>query len=65
TQTNYTGAFTASTTSCSAIATIANTASTFTVTPVAAGTCSFTVSGGSDATATLNVVVTTTSVGGS
>jgi hypothetical protein len=32
---------------------------------VAAGTCSFTITGGNNMTATLNVVVTTTTVGGS
>jgi hypothetical protein len=65
-QANYTGTFTASTTTCSGIATIASTGSAaFSVTPVAAGTCSFTITGGNNMTATLNVVVTTTTVGGS
>ncbi len=65
-QTNYAGAFTASTTACSGVATIASTGSAaFSVTPVGAGTCSFTIAGGNNTTGTLNVVVTTTTVGGS
>ncbi len=65
-QMNYAGTFTASTTTCSGIATIASTGgAAFSVTPVAAGTCSFTITGGNATAATLNVVVTTTSVGGS
>lgn len=64
-QTNYSGSFTAATTTCSGIATIASTsASAFSVTPVAAGTCTFTISGGGGQSATLTVGVTTTSVGG-
>lgn len=63
-QANYSGPFAALTTTCAGIATISPASgSAFTVTPVAAGTCSFTVTG-SGASATLGVTVTTTSVGG-
>jgi hypothetical protein len=64
-QKNYTETFTASTTTCGGVATIAAAGSTtFTVTPVAAGSCSFTISGGSGQSATLTIGVTTTSLGG-
>jgi hypothetical protein len=64
-QPNYSGTFTASTTTCSGIATIAkNGASGFTVTPVSAGSCTFTITGGDGASATLSIGVTTTGVGG-
>ncbi len=65
-QTNYAGSFTPSTTTCTGIATIAQaTATSFMVTPVAAGSCNFTISGGSGSSATLAIGVTTTTVGGS
>jgi hypothetical protein len=72
-QNNYGGAFTVTTpasgqpNSCSGIATVAPLlgAGPFTVTGVGAGTCSFTITGGNGLAATLTVVVTTTSVGGS
>lgn len=64
-QTNYTGGFTAATTTCNGIATIASASATsFTVTPVAAGSCTFTITGGSGESGTLTIGVTTTSVGG-
>ena len=66
TQVNYSGAFTPATTTCSGIATISPTSGTsFTVTPVAAGSCTFTIAGGGGQSATLSVGVTTTTVGGS
>lgn len=66
TQVDYSGAFTASGTSCSGIATISPASGTsFTVTPVGAGTCAFTIAGASGASATLSIGVTTTTVGGS
>lgn len=65
-QAHYGGVFTASSTTCSGIATISlSTGSTFTITPVAPGSCTFTIAGGSGETATLAVTVTTTTVGGS
>ncbi|HEV8021736.1 MAG TPA: hypothetical protein VGP41_10760 [Candidatus Lustribacter sp.] len=65
-QANYTGTFTASTTTCGGIATISPASGTaFSVTPVAAGSCSFTIVGGSGQSATLTIGVTTTSFGGS
>ncbi len=71
-QTNFSGAFSASTAaagapnSCSGIATVAaSSATAFLVTPVAAGTCSETISGGGGVSATLSISVATTSVGGS
>jgi hypothetical protein len=66
TQSNYSnGAFTAGTTTCSGIATVAEASSTsFTFTPVGAGSCTYTISGGNGQSATLAVGVTTTSVGG-
>ncbi|MBV9408962.1 MAG: hypothetical protein JO164_09060, partial [Candidatus Eremiobacteraeota bacterium] len=71
-QANYGGTFTSSTAasgqpnSCATIATISPaTGTTFTVTPVAAGHCTFTIAGGGGNSATLTIDVTTTSVGGS
>lgn len=71
-ETNYTGAFAASTAaagqsnSCSGIATISPASGTnFSVTPVAAGHCTFTLTGGGTQSATLTIDVTTTNVGGS
>lgn len=70
-QAGFSASFTASTTaagqpsSCSGIATIsAPSGSTFTVTPVAAGNCTFTIAGGNGQTAALLVSVTTTTAGG-
>jgi hypothetical protein len=64
-QSNYSGTFTASTTTCAGIATIsASSGTTFTVTPLAPGSCSFTIAGGNGQSTTLAVGVTTTSVGG-
>ena len=66
TQSNYSGAFVAHGTSCIGIATIsAATAASFSVTPVAAGSCSFAITGGGGQNASLTVDVTTTTVGGS
>lgn len=66
TQANYSGAFTASTTTCGGIATISPASgTTFSITPVAAGSCSFTIAGGGAQSATLTVGVTTTAFGGS
>jgi hypothetical protein len=72
TQTNYAGAFTAATAptgqpnACGGIATIAASGgATFTVTPSASGTCSFSIAGGGGQSATLSVVITITTVGGS
>ncbi|MGD0969195.1 MAG: hypothetical protein ABR949_13030 [Candidatus Aquilonibacter sp.] len=66
-QPGYTnGAFTAATTTCNGIVTVASAGNTaFTFTPVAAGTCTYQISGGNGITATLSIVVTTTAVGGS
>ncbi|MGC2243809.1 MAG: hypothetical protein WBA06_09305 [Candidatus Aquilonibacter sp.] len=65
-QSNYSGAFTASGTTCAGIATIsAATAASFSVTPVAAGSCTFTITGGGGQSAALTIGVTTTTVGGS
>lgn len=71
-ESNYSGTFTAATAaagqpnSCSGIATISPASgTTFSVTPVAAGHCTFTVSGGGTQSATLTIDVTTTTVGGS
>jgi hypothetical protein len=64
-QPNYSGTFAASGTSCTGIATISPAAgTTFTVTPVAAGSCTFTITGGDGKSAALAVGVTTTNVGG-
>jgi hypothetical protein len=66
TQASYGGSFTASTTTCSGIATISPASgSAFTVTPVAAGACTFIISGGGSQSTSLAVGVTTTGVGGS
>ncbi len=66
TQANYSGAFTASGTTCTGIATIsAATAASFSIVPVAAGSCTFTITGGGGQNATLTIGVTTTTVGGS
>jgi len=71
TQLNYTGNFTPSTAaagapnSCSGIATITVPFTVFVVTPVAAGSCTFTIAGGGAQSALLAISVTTTSVGGS
>uniref|UniRef100_E6Q3D4 Uncharacterized protein n=1 Tax=mine drainage metagenome TaxID=410659 RepID=E6Q3D4_9ZZZZ len=71
-ETNYSGAFAASTAaagqsnSCSGIATISPASGTnFSVTPVAAGHCTFALTGGGTQSATLTIDVTTTNVGGS
>jgi hypothetical protein len=65
-QTNYAGKFAASTTDCSAVATIASAGRTsFSVTPVGAGSCTFTIKGGGGRSATLSIGVTTTAIGGS
>jgi hypothetical protein len=71
-QSNYGGAFTATTpaagqpNSCSGIATIAPTtsSSSFTIAPVGIGHCTFTITGGNGQTRTLTIDVTTTTVGG-
>ncbi len=73
TQNDYSGLFTVSTpasgqtNACSGIATVTPLTGfgIFTVIPVGAGQCTFTVTGGSGQTATLPVGVTITSVGGS
>jgi hypothetical protein len=66
TQANYSGAFTPSTTTCSGIATIASASgASFSIVPVAAGHCTFSIAGALGKTATLTVDVTTTTVGGS
>ncbi len=71
-ESNYAGTFTAATAaagqtnSCSGIATISPAIGTiFSVTPVAAGHCTFTLTGGGTQSATLTIDVTTTNVGGS
>ncbi len=71
-ESNYAGTFTAATgaagqtNSCSGIATISPASgTTFSVTPVAAGHCTFTLTGGGTQSATLTIDVTTTNVGGS
>jgi hypothetical protein len=54
------------TNSCSGVATISPSSGTsFTVTPVAAGACTFTLTGGSGQSATMKIDVTLTNVGGS
>ncbi len=66
TQANYSGNFALGGTSCNGITT-ADTASSlqnFTITPVAAGTCTYTVTGGGGAQTVLPVTVTTLTVGG-
>jgi hypothetical protein len=65
-ESGYAGAFTASTTTCAGIATISPAGGTaFTVTPVAAGSCSFVIAGANGQSATLSVGVTITNFGGS
>jgi hypothetical protein len=70
-QANGSGTFTASTAatgsgSCAGIATIApTTGSSFTVTPLAAGACTFTIAGGGGQSAALTIDVTSTTLGGS
>lgn len=65
-QSQFSGSFSASTATCSGIATISpSSGTTFTVTPVAAGSCTFTIAGANGISATLSVGVTTTTVGGS
>jgi hypothetical protein len=65
-QTHYSGAFQVTTANCSGIATVGSlTDASFTVTPVAAGSCTFTVTGTAGQSATLTIGVTTTSVTGS
>jgi len=63
-ETGYTGAFTLSTTTCAGIATASplSGSGTFTFSPVAAGTCSYVVTGKAGATATITITVTTTGV---
>ncbi|MDB5041296.1 MAG: hypothetical protein JWN27_2022 [Candidatus Eremiobacteraeota bacterium] len=63
---NYSGAFTAATTTCGSIASIAPApGSTFTVTPLGVGSCSFTITDAVAHVATLSISVTSTTVGGS
>ncbi len=71
TQANFSGLFSATTaaagnaTSCSGIVTVAATSATsFAVTPVAAGSCVETIAGGGGEPASLPISVATTSVGG-
>jgi hypothetical protein len=65
-QAQYGGAFVASSTTCSDIATISSySGRTFGITPVGAGTCSFVFTGEGGASATLDIGVTTTAVSGS
>lgn len=63
TETFYLGPYSATTTDCTGIATIAgpDTSDSFTVTPVGNGICSFTIAGASSPPATLKVTVTLTS----
>jgi hypothetical protein len=65
-QSGFSGSFVASGTSCAGLATISQTGPTaFSVAPVAAGVCSFTITGSNGQFATLGVTVTVTTVGGS
>lgn len=65
-QSQFGGSFNASTATCIGIATVSpSSGTTFTVTPVAAGSCTFTIAGANGTSATLSVGVTTTTVGGS
>jgi hypothetical protein len=65
-QAHFAGKFAASTTDCDGVATIATAGPTsFSVTPVAAGSCTFTIEGGDGRRATLSIGVTTTAIGGS
>ncbi len=64
---NYSGAFSASSTTCSAIASIAlqpGSTTVFVITPVGAGSCSFSVADTLGQSKPLAVSVTTTTVGG-
>jgi hypothetical protein len=71
-QPNFSGTFVfttpanGTTDSCSAIASAAQTSTpgTFAITPMAAGHCTFTVTGGDGATNTLTIDVTSSTVGG-
>lgn len=64
-ESSYGGTFSASSATCTNIATISPTSgTTFTVTPVAAGSCTFAIADGSGQTAMLSVSITTTTVGG-
>lgn len=65
TQAGFNGTFTLSGTSCNGITTVDTTTSlqNFTVTPVAVGTCTYTITG-AGAQTTLPVSVTTLTVGG-
>lgn len=66
TQSGFAGPFTASAPTCAGIATVATaSANTFTVTPLAGGQCTATVTGTGGATATLLIGVTTLSITGS
>ncbi|MDB5042284.1 MAG: hypothetical protein JWN27_3010 [Candidatus Eremiobacteraeota bacterium] len=63
---NYSGAFTAATTTCASIASIASgPGSSFIVTPLGVGSCSFTITDAGAKAATLSIGVTATTVGGS
>lgn len=65
---NYSGAFSASSTTCAGIATIAlqtGSTTTFVVTPVAVGTCSFSIADTLGQSKAVTVTVTTTTLGGS
>lgn len=65
---NYSGAFSASSTTCTGIASIAlqsGSTTTFSVTPVGAGTCSFSIADTMNQSKSFTVMVTTTTVGGS
>ena len=66
TQANYNGLFALGGTSCNGITAADTTVSlqNFTITPLAAGTCSYTLSGGGGVQATLPVTVTTLTIGG-
>lgn len=58
-ETGYTGAFSSTGTACSGIATVAVSGSTLTVTGIAAGTCSATISDPFNQTKSLSITVTT------
>ena len=64
-QAGYGGAFTIGTTTCAGIANAVISGTTITVTPVGAGSCTYTVSGGNGQSSPLAISVTTTTVGGS
>lgn len=64
-QPNYGGGFIAATTTCNGIASISQSSSTsFTVTPLSPGHCTFSIAGSDKQSATLTIDVTTTTVGG-